>query len=141
MSQSKIVKSKIKSVGTHISKVSAHDDYLQFSFKLFDQDDKELCPPNFPDGYVQTLMQRLKALSTWTVSDFTGRLNHTIRNHPHDWARTSRPNGFSSLNEELRSNKGWQFCLTANEHGRVHGIIIGKTFYIIWLDRDHKLYP
>jgi hypothetical protein len=37
--------------------------------------------------------------------------------------------------------EGWQFCLTANEHGRVHGIIIDDTFYVIWLDHDHQLYP
>jgi hypothetical protein len=34
-----------------------------------------------------------------------------------------------------------QFCLSANEHGRVHGIIIDDTFYVIWLDHDHRLYP
>ena len=45
------------------------------------------------------------------------------------------------LNEELRATTAWQFQLSANEHGRVHGFFIGNIFYIIWLDQDHKLYP
>ncbi len=86
-------------------------------------------------------MQRLRDLSSWTVQTFTSRPDKAIRNHPHDWSRTSRPNGFGHLNEHFRVIPGWQFCVSANEHGRVHGLIIDDTFYVIWLDRDHRLYP
>ncbi len=114
---------------------------LKFSFKFFDHTDAEMCPAAFKDGYTQTLMRRLQALSGWTVAEFTGREEKSIRNHRHDWARTSRPDGFSHLNEHYRAYEGWQFCLTANEYGRVHGIIIDDTFYVIWLDQDHRMYP
>jgi hypothetical protein len=86
-------------------------------------------------------MQRLRDLSTWTVQEFTGPRHKSIRNHPHDWAQTARPRGFEHLNEHLRAYQGWQFQLSSNEHGRVHGILIDNTFYVIWLDQDHKLYP
>lgn len=113
---------------------------LRFSFKFFDRHDAEMCPATFQDGYTQTLMQRLRDLSTWKVSRFVGPLDRTVRNHTHDWAQTSRPQGFASLNVHFRAYPGWQFCLTANDHGRVHGIIIDDTFYVIWLDQDHNLY-
>ncbi len=117
------------------------DPELRFSFKLFDDSDPELCPAVFRENYTQKLMLRLKDLSTWSVQQFTGPCNKSIRNHTHDWATTSRPRGFKHLNEHLRAYPGWQFQLSANEHGRVHGIVIDDTFYVIWLDQDHKLYP
>lgn len=100
-----------------------------------------MCPAEFPDGYTQTLMKRLRDLSSWTVSQFVGRVDQSVRNHKHDWSKTSRPNGFDHLNEHYKAYDGWQFSLTVNEHGRVHGVIIDDTFYVIWLDLDHQLYP
>jgi hypothetical protein len=126
---------------TAIRKTSLPDTKLRFSFELFDGSDSELCPQSFRDGYTQTLMQRLRDVSSWTVVDFCGQQNKSLRNHQHDWSKTSRPDGFTNLNEEHRLKPGWQFCLSANEHGRVHGIIIGDIFHIIWLDHDHRLYP
>ena len=28
----------------------------------------------------------------------------------------------------------------ANQHGRVHGILIDEVFYVVWLDPEHRLY-
>jgi hypothetical protein len=123
-----------------IKKLSPNPE-LKFSFKLFNNDDEQLCPSIFRDGYTQTLMERLRDLSSWTVRRFTENQDKSVRNHAHDWDRTSRPNGFTHLNESFREYAGWQFCLSANERGRVHGIIIDDTFYVIWLDQDHALYP
>lgn len=126
--------------GSQIRKAPA-DSELRFSFRLFDPSDQDLCPPTFPDGYTQALMQRMRDLSSWTLSRFTGAPDKSVRNHMHNWDETSRPNGFSNLNAHYRESPGWQFCISANAHGRVHGIIIDDTFYVVWLDRDHKLCP
>ena len=117
------------------------DPELRFSFKFFDMVDEELCPAVFGAGYTRTLMERLRDLSTWKVKQFTGAPDKAVRNHQHDWAKTARPDGFSNLNKHFQSYPGWQFCLTANEHGRVHGILIDDTFHVIWLDQEHNLYP
>lgn len=117
------------------------DSELRFSFKLFDFSDPEFHPADARQNYLRTLIQRFKDLSGWTVKEFTGNYHKSVRNHTHDWSRTSRPRGFQHLNEQLRAYSGWQFQLSVNEHGRVHGIIIDDTFYVIWLDQDHKLYP
>jgi hypothetical protein len=114
---------------------------LRFSFKYFDDSDPHLCPPLFPVSYTQTLMQRLKELSSWTIKEFTGPTSKSLRNHSHDWSKTSRPAGFQNLPKQLQGFQGWQFQLSANEHGRVHGIILDHTFYVIWLDKNHQLYP
>lgn len=126
---------------THIKKVAAPDIELKFSFKFFDPSDSDLCPATFTDGYTQALMQRMRDLSSWTVKTFTTKQDKSVRNHTHEWNKTGRPDGFSCLNDHYKDYPGWQFCISANEHGRVHGIIIDDTFHVIWLDKDHRLYP
>jgi hypothetical protein len=133
-----------KSPPQNVSAIKKSPDFdpdLRFSFKFFDHTDEDMCPAAFGDGYTQTLMQRLRDLSSWKVKQFTGPQDKAIRNHQHDWAKTSRPEGFNHLNDHFKAYPGWQFCLTANAHGRVHGIIIDDTFHVVWLDQDHKLYP
>jgi hypothetical protein len=112
-----------------------------FSFEHFDASDTEMCPPIFKPHYTQTLMERLKALSTATLKEFMNSRNKSTRAHPLEWNETARPQGFLHLNEHLRATSAWQFQLSANEHGRVHGFFIGHIFYIVWLDQNHRLYP
>jgi hypothetical protein len=135
-----IAKSKSATTGA-IKKQPAPDVPLRFSFIFFDPTDAEMCPAVFGDGYTQTLMQRLRDLSSWTVKRFTTQSDKAVRNHQHDWSKTARPEGFGALNEHYRIFPGWQFSLTTQEHGRVHGIIMNDTFYVIWLDKEHALYP
>ena len=135
-------KSQIEPKGA-IHKGITPDLELRFSFKYFDDSDPELCPPSFCENYLHTLMNRLKDLSSLTVQEFTSvSRSRSLRAHTHDWSKTSRPAGFKHLNQQLReSHAGWQFQLSSNEHGRVHGLLIGNTFFVIWLDQNHKLYP
>ncbi len=123
-----------------IHKGETPDPELRFSFKYFDASDPEICPSSFSENYTQILMERLKALSAWKVQEFINSRSKSLRAHQHAWERTSRPKGFQHLPEHLRSYPGWQFQLSSNEHGRVHGFFIGETFYVVWLDRDHRLY-
>jgi hypothetical protein len=113
---------------------------LKFSFAHFDPSDQEMCPAEFAPDYAQALMRRLKAISSWTVEKFQRNYDNTVKNHRHDWSKTSR-GGFGKLKGDFRFLEGWQFCLESQAHGRVHGVIAGDTFHIIWLDRDHLLYP
>jgi hypothetical protein len=133
-------KSKVALTST-IQKTKVEDEVIRFSFEHFDSSDEEVCPPTFQPHYTQTLMERLKALSSWKLKEFMNAHSKSIRAHPHDWETTARPQGFQHLNEQLRSCRAWQFQLSKNEHGRVHGFFIGNIFYIVWLDRDHKVYP
>ncbi len=86
------------------------------------------------------MLKRLKDLAGWTPGEFVGRPNDTLRNHPIKWRDTSE-NGFGLPNEEQLVDTPYQFALSANENGRVHGFLIDEVFYIVWLDPDHLLYP
>jgi hypothetical protein len=92
------------------------------------------------DGYLPTLLQRLKDVNCMTMGELLGSGSKALRCHPIDWRETVRPDGFARLNEQLRDLVPYQFSVSANAHGRVHGLIIDDTFYVVWLDPDHRLY-
>lgn len=137
---SRIKKGSAVATESAIKKSPIPDGTLKFSFKLFDPSDGEVCPAKFNDGYTQALMQRLQNLSSWLISEFTGPCHHSIRNHRISWEKTKRPDGFTHLNEQFESYEPWQFSVSVNAHGRVHGVIIDDCFYIVWLDCNHIVY-
>jgi hypothetical protein len=59
--------------------------------------------------------------------------------HPIKWEDTSE-NKFGFPNEEQLVDTPYQFSISSNEHGRVHGFFIAEVFYIVWLDPNHLLY-
>ena len=136
-----IRKRKPDAPDTRIVKTQPKDERIRFSFEFFDSSDAVLCPSIFPNGYTHKLLERLQALSQWKLSDFHSTKSKSIRAHTHVWEKTSRPEGYSHLNEQHRDYPGWQFCLSANAYGRVHGFMIENIYYVIWLDLNHALYP
>jgi hypothetical protein len=118
------------------------DNLLRFSFRhLADDDEFGAAHADAPSEYLGTLLERLKAVSGMTLSEFRSNRDKALRAHTHSWSETSRSNGYAHLTQQLQDCEPWQFCLTANEHGRVHGLLIDEVFYIVWLDPTHALYP
>ncbi len=117
------------------------DENLVFSFRHLDL----ISNPKFSikrckDGYLQKFLERLKTLNTITVRDFRENKSKSFRSHTHDWSSTTERGGFSFLNDQLRALPGWQFEISSNEHGRIHGFLIDRTFFVVWIDPDHLLY-
>jgi hypothetical protein len=75
-----------------------------------------------------------------SLNEFKFSGSDALRCHAIEWERTCEKNGFSHLNEQLRANQPWQFSISANEHGRVHGFFVANIFFIVWIDPQHKLY-
>jgi hypothetical protein len=110
-----------------------------FSFKHLQRTDKFRCDAA-PDGYAHKLTERLGALSASTIRELTASRASALRFHPITWGDTTEPEGFALLNPQLRDLTPYQFAVSANEHGRVHGFVIGAVFYVVWLDPHHRLY-
>jgi len=125
--------SEIKRLGVEIPKVS-------FSFMYY-QDDKENFSIRGRDvRYLEVLLRRLRDLSKLTVQEIVNNRSKSLRCHPIDWQDTTEPNGFGIPNEDQVVVTAYQFQISANEHGRVHGFFRDNVFYIVWLDPDHNLY-
>jgi hypothetical protein len=108
------------------------DENLVFSFRHLDvRSNPKFCLSRCKDGYLSKFLERLKTLNSITVRDFRENKSKSVRSHTHDWSRTSEKGGFHCLNEQLRDLPGWQFEISSNEHGRVHGFIIERTFFVV----------
>ncbi|WP_377155911.1 hypothetical protein ACFJIX_27700 [Roseateles sp. UC29_93] len=117
------------------------DGMLHFSFRLLHSTGKfghEQVTAAAP--YLSTLLDRLRGLSTMRPDEFRRNRDRAWRIHPVQWSETTEKNGFKHLPSEMQQYVAWQFQLTANEHGRVHGILVEDVFYIVWLDPEHRLY-
>lgn len=114
---------------------------LRLSFKYLDcQSNSKFKLQNVDAAYVAKLMVRLKDICGNRWVELTASRSETLRIHPIDFSETTEPNGFSHLNEQFKAAPAWQFNVSVNEHGRVHGIFLHETFYVCWLDPEHNLY-
>ncbi|WP_223539368.1 hypothetical protein [Enterobacter sp. JBIWA003] len=114
---------------------------INFSFSFIDAAHHKFNFNAQSAAYFCKVLDRLKALSTMTEREFTADRGGSLKSHPIDWCQTSEPEGFQHLNEQFQSYKPYQFAVSRNEHGRVHGFFIGNVFHVVWLDPDHQLYP
>lgn len=120
---------------------------LTFSFKHLDLSHPKFKPEYCTLDFWNSFLCALKDLSDNTVEDFCD-INHTEHRHLIVFEDTCEPAGFGidSTDNDLWMNP-WQFALEPdsrtppNSLWRVHGVIISDTFYVIWLDPDHCLYP
>ncbi|MBE9198001.1 MULTISPECIES: hypothetical protein [unclassified Nodularia (in: cyanobacteria)] len=112
---------------------------ISFSFKYYQNGHTKFCCTERAVIYWLTLLDRLKALSSLTAQDLLINRSSSLRCHPIKWEDTSE-SGFGLPNEEQLVDTPYQFSLSSNEHGRVHGFFIDEIFYIVWLDPDHLLY-
>ncbi len=112
---------------------------ISFSFKYYNANHSIFTGGGRDSIYWQTLVNRLRDLSGLTAIELRRGGNKTLRCHPIDWADTSQDN-FGVKSENQLVDVPYQFSLSSNEHGRVHGFFIDQVFYIVWLDPDHMLY-
>lgn len=118
------------------------DAHLTISFKYFDHRPPFVFPEDELKDYPLTLFERLRDLCQATPHYLRHPGNSkSLRSHPIEWEKTTQPNGFEHLNTQFREQiVAWQFTVSANQYGRIHGFWIDDVFYIVWIDPKHKLY-
>ena len=113
---------------------------ISFSFKYYQAAHNKFSCIERKPIYWLTLLERLKDLSGLIAQEVLINRSSTLRCHPIRWEDTNE-SGFGLPNEEQLVDTPYQFSLSSNEHGRVHGFFINEVFYIVWLDPNHLLYP
>jgi hypothetical protein len=135
--KNKIKPTNVGSIKTSITLTDVND-YLVFSFKFLQKTSK-FDYEKRRHSYYQSTIERLKAISSIKVNELTRNAN-ALRFHQVDLKKTTEKT-FGIKNEALQADENaYQFQISSNEHGRVHGFIVGYIFYVVWLDPDHKLY-
>ncbi|MDZ4685721.1 MAG: hypothetical protein SH850_11700 [Planctomycetaceae bacterium] len=114
---------------------------VRFSFEFVDVAHEKFCLDKCPEGYLGQLLEKLKAISGMAAGDLRDRsISRVLHSHAIDFARTSERAGFAHIRQETWDGRAWQFALTVNEHGRVHGFLDNDVFYVVWLDPKHLLW-
>lgn len=139
---SKINPSRIPSYSTKIKPtVLQGEQKISFNFSRLSSKDPKFLYTDRDSNYFLKLLERFQHVSGLTRKELATRYASILRHHPIDFTdRNVSENTFGILSEDA-DDDAWQFCLSANEHGRVHGYFIVNTFYVVWLDPKHELYP
>lgn len=136
----KIKKTKVVKASTSgITSTKLKPQGISFSFKYYQAKHHKFSCNEKAAPYWLTLMDRLKDISGLSNRELLVNRSSMLRSHPIRWENTSE-DGFGLPNEEQLVGTPYQFSLSSNEHGRVHGFLIDQIFYIVWLDPDHLLY-
>ncbi|NOU68206.1 hypothetical protein GC096_29695 [Paenibacillus sp. LMG 31461] len=82
----------------------------------------------------------MKGISSHTVQRLCSSYDKrdTLRFHDIDWDRSTEKS-FGIPKEDEIVDKPWQFAISVNEHGRIHGFFIGNVFNVVWFDPNHQL--
>lgn len=137
---SKKIKKKTRSEnGVGIRPTTLKREGVSFSFKYLDTNNYKFAYRSQSINYWTTLLDRLKALSDLTALELIRNRSQALRCHPIDWSTTSE-SGFGIPSEEQLVQVPYQFSLSSNAHGRIHGFFIEEVFHIVWLDPNHLLY-
>ncbi len=120
---------------------------LRFSFKHLDAGNPKFAITECPADYFCRLFSTLQLFSRWTVGQFIDQNNEEHR-HIIDFSQTSEPDGFQNIpridRDQFAYSDGWQFGVYSEVpwvDWRAHGILLDDTFYIVWFDPQHRLYP
>jgi hypothetical protein len=109
-----------------------HERLISLSLKYLSTNNKKFCYQHQSNRYFSVLLDRLKSLSCWTGLEFHQNTSKALRAHQIDW-QDSRvtENGFGIPNGAEYDEAAYQFQLSTNEHGRVHGFLIDTVFYVV----------
>lgn len=113
---------------------------ISFSYKYFQSNHSKFSVTNSQSEYLIAFLERLRDISNYTLGELLSNRSKALRCHPIDWSDTTE-SCFGIPNEEDLVDTPYQFSISSNKYGRVHGFFINQIFYIVWLDPNHRLYP
>ncbi len=134
----KIKPSRANKLGIEPTKLNSPQE-ISFSFKYYDKNHPKFSCKEQSNAYWLKVIERLSKLSTMSRRDLETNRSSAIRCHPIEWHETTEES-FGLPNEEQLVDTPYQFSISSNEYGRVHGFFIDEVFYIVWLDPNHLLY-
>lgn len=115
---------------------------INFSFRYMKDSDGEFHINHDDAGYFQTILKRLHDLSSHSFMSLTTNRSPALRFHRIKWDQDSvTRESFDIPGEDDLYDEAYQFSVSSNEHGRIMGFFTDqRTFNIVWLDKDHRLY-
>jgi len=138
----KLKKSQLEEKNKYTKPTSIEgDDKISFSFRRLRSVGEKFKYENRDKQYFLKLLDRLRNVCEWTPLNLKVSRSSSLRCHPINFADAKcTENSFGFDSQDIDDN-AWQFEVSQNEHGRVHGFFLENVFYVVWLDPNHELYP
>ena len=143
--KSKIKPTEVKPNSSNIRPSQIDEtEKVSFNFRRLQNVTEKFEYQNRDSNYFNCLITRFCEISKMNRIELvtTNRGAHCgLRCHTIDFKEDRvTEDGFGIPGNEELDDDAWQFSLSGNEHGRVHGYFVGNIFFIVWLDPEHNLY-
>lgn len=127
--------------GREIQKTKIDDvDNISFNFRRLKSEETKFHYTSKDSQYFLKLVDRLKNLCTYSKKELVSNTSKSLRCHKINFSDPGcSEKSFGFLGDV--DDDAFQVEVSANEHGRIHGYFVGSTFYVVWLDPKHELYP
>ena len=136
----KIVKSPIDRDSSIIEPTKIDiDEKVAFNFSRLCKNHATFSYKSRPQQYFLKLIERFCDVCNMSRIDMIVKNGRALGCHEIDFDDDAVKENSFGLGPEI-DDDAWQFQLTSNAHGRVHGYFVGNIFYVVWLDPEHKLY-
>lgn len=121
---------------------------LRFSLQFIQTEHEKFPIGDCPKAFFEAFFREILRYGSFTVEAFRDPCPGEKR-HPIYFSGTTEPHGFPNIDpttDDLWTDDSWQFGLLHPTQGysgpwRIHGFISADTFYIVWLDAEHRLDP
>ncbi len=114
------------------------NEKLLFSFRFFDRNHKAFNLGGIEASWYVTILDVLKEVCQTNRNNLVNVLGKKYRAHRLCWEDTEFK---FRLKDAFMEQVECLQISASRAKGRIHGFIVGNTFYIVWLDRHHNLYP
>lgn len=117
----------------------SEEQVISFNFKNLRQTEKFTYANQEPNYFIKVL-ERIQEISKMTKKEANTRFKRILHCHEIDFLDRRVSEDTFGINDEA-DLYAYQFAITVNAHGRVHGYFIENIFYVVWLDPHHLLFP
>lgn len=113
---------------------------IKFSFEYYDTDGPKYCISNWNEKEIRLALTRLKDVNSKSYLQLVGsrRVYHFGEV---DWTKTKEPRGFPNLNVNRLPPFHFALLGVNGQLARVYGAFSTGTFYIVWFDLNHEIWP
>lgn len=113
---------------------------VSFNFKNLAQNSGKFKYSEQPKNYFLKLLERLATVSGMNRDEMIIHNKSALRCHQINFSDSRVSESGFGLSEDV-DDDAWQFQISSNKHGRVHGYFVANVFFVVWLDPGHELYP
>lgn len=117
---------------------SREKEKIIFSFRFLDFSNPAFNLGGICEKWYPELFNMLSNVSKLNRHELIITHEKTYRCHDHDWDNLDYRFNFD---DEFLNQVDCRQIRISKSKGGIHGFLIGNTFYVVWIDPHHNLYP